>query len=173
MKPKFLKSALLIIICILTSAPAFAGGHEKVLGIQTGYISRNRSAEAGLFFQYSFSRVVRASLDVSMAIRSHERDALLVDLNAQFPLLQAGRWEFYPLVGINYSTWALHEIVFNDESGVNGIDVSDRHGRFGINAGIGTGLRVTPSLKLKAEALYTGVKSNNAARVMVGIGYSF
>lgn len=173
MKPKFLKTVLLIIICMATSLPSLAGGHEKVLGVQAGYISRNRSAEAGLFFQYSFSRVVRASLDVSMAMRNHDRDALLIGLNAQFPLLHAGKWEFYPLVGLSYASWAHHQVFYTDDSGVNGNDVTDRHGRFGINAGIGTGVKVTQSLKLKFEAMYTGVKSNNAARVLVGIGYSF
>lgn len=172
MKHKILQ-VLIAIICLSASLPTFAEENKTVVGVQTGYISRNSSVEAGLFLQYSFSRVFRASLDASMALRNNDRDAFIADLNAQFPLLHSGRWEFYPLVGVSYTSWALHQTRYTDDSRTTADDVTDRQNRLGINAGIGAGLQVTSSLKLKAEALYTGVKSNNTARVLVGIGYSF
>ena len=32
---------------------------DKVFGVRTGYVSRNNSADLGLFFQYTFSKYFR------------------------------------------------------------------------------------------------------------------
>ena len=157
MKHKLLFATLLTALCTMSAPPAvYAAGHEKVLGIQGGFISRN---------------TVRAELDASIAFRNKDRDAMLLDLNAQFPFHISHRCELYPLAGLNYSSWSHHARIPASESA--GDDVTTRHGYFGLNAGAGFGCAVTPTLKFKAEAMFTAVKSNSAARIMVGIGYSF
>lgn len=172
MKHKLLFATLLTALCTMSAPPAvYAAGHEKVLGIQGGFISRNTGAEGGFFFQYGFSHIVRAELDASIAFRNKDRDAMLLDLNAQFPFHISHRCELYPLAGLNYSSWSHHARIPASESA--GDDVTTRHGYFGLNAGAGFGCAVTPTFKFKAEAMFTAVKSNSAARIMVGIGYSF
>lgn len=167
---------IVVLTCIAVldgTTTAKAASHDKTFGVQTGYISRNQSAEAGLFFQYSVSRHFRPAMDATIAFRKQNRDAFLVDLNAQVPFITGARFEVYPFAGINFSAWSLHmpaEAV-TDTDGNN--ENTNRTSRFGLNAGIGAGLRVTNTLKLKLEAMYTANKSNNAARVSLGIGYTF
>lgn len=159
--------ALLIMLAPLRAA---AAGHEKTFGIKTGYISRNQSAEAGLFFQYSFSNHFRLAPEVNVAFRNQNMDAFLVDINCHFPLAKSGMAEFYPLAGVNYSSWSRH--LSYDEQ-IESKDVSRRTTHFGINWGGGMDLKLTSTLKLKIEAEYSMVKANSAFRATVGIGYSF
>lgn len=172
--PRNLILAALTGLAVLTGGtPVNAAGHEKTFGVQAGYISRNQSAEAGLFFQYSVSRHFRPAMDATIAFRKQNRDALLVDLNAQMPFVTGDRFEVYPLAGINFSAWSLHLPAEAKADGDGNSESTNRTSRFGLNAGVGAGLRVTNTLKLKLEAIYTANKSNNAARVSIGIGYTF
>lgn len=161
--------ALLLTLCLTLTLPlsAHAGGHEKVFGVEIGYVSRNNSASGGLFFQYGIIPHLRLEADADIAFRHQNRDALMIDLNAHVPFSVARGVELYPLAGVNYSAWALH---LNDAGGK---DVTTRKGGLGLNVGGGLGLRVTRSLKLKVEATFTAVEKNNGARISAGIGYSF
>lgn len=167
MKKRIIVLALAL-AALVTPAQMAAGGHDKTFGVKGGYISRNESMSAGLYFQYGFTQSFRLAAQTDVAFRHANRDAWLIDVNAQFPLVKASRFEFYPLVGANYSAWSIHH---SDPD--SGDDVTTRKGRFGLNAGVGAGVRVTPTLKLTLEGVYTAVKQNNAARVSLGIGYCF
>lgn len=157
-----------IISLLLTVPEAFAGSHDKTFGVAAGYVSRNKSASAGIYFQYGFSQKFRLAAQTAVDFRRDNRDAWFIDFNAQFPILRTSRFEFYPLVGLNYSAWSLHTV--NIDSGK---DVTNRRGNIGLNAGLGAGLRITSTMKLSLEGMYTGVKQNNAARISLGIGYCF
>lgn len=161
--------AIFLTLCLTLLLPqtATAGGHEKVFGVEIGYVSRNNSASGGLFFQYGIIPHLRLEADADIAFRHQNRDALMIDLNAHVPFSVARGVELYPLAGVNYSAWALH---LNDTGGK---DVTTRKGGLGLNVGGGLGLRVTRSLKLKVEASFTAVEKNNGARISAGIGYSF
>lgn len=154
---------------------------QKTFGVKTGYVSRNQSALAGLYFQYQFSRHFRVQPSVQVDFRNNNRDAIVVDVDAQVPFRFAdgsGRSALYPIAGLNYSSWNKHtsEPPLGHNAGADKVedkDVSTRKSNFGLNLGAGFGLMCSSTLKLSLEAKYTFVKSNSGVAVSVGIGYVF
>jgi opacity protein-like surface antigen len=164
------KIAILTTVSALASPRALAAEHEKTFGVKTGYISRNQSGIAGLFFQYSFTEHFRLAPELGIAFKNNSRDALLIDINAHVPMATSGVAEFYPYAGLNYSSWSQHQ-TFADE--VQSKDVTKRTSRLGVNVGGGMGLNLSSTLKVKLEVGYSAVVSNSAFRATVGIGYIF
>ena len=168
------------ILCLTSVLPGYSGERgEKTFGIHGGYISRNSSAEIGLFFQYSFTEYFRLQPAAYLSFRHRDRDAFLFDLNAQFPIpvLTKTHFSLYPFAGLNFSSWNRHYDVppvdgkptwdeFNPE-------YSTRTNRFGVNVGAGFDLKVSSTLKLNLEGGYTFIKANSGLRVLLGIGYIF
>lgn len=171
MKPRLIALASLMFIASMFVTPqASASNHEKTFGVKTGYVSRNQSAIAGLFFQYQFTEKFRLAPEMSVAFRNDHRDAFLLDVNCHFPLAEAGLAEFYPYVGLDYSSWSFHSSIADD---IKSKDVTNRTARFGLNVGGGMALKLSQTLTVKLEAGYTAVKSNSAFRATIGIGYNF
>ena len=142
---------------------------EKSLGLRVGYVTRNESALAGLYFQYSFTDYFRLSPDIDYVFRHHNEDALDLNLNAHFPfrLGVSGRFSMYPLVGMNYTSWNLHT---HDE---NSDDVTTRDSHLGLNIGGGMEYYITPTLKLNFEGKFQWTKRADTGVFLVGIGYVF
>lgn len=166
-------SLVLAFATLLFPINGFAAKGEKTFGLKTGYVSRNKSALAGLMFQYSFSDHFRLSPQAACIFRSNDRDAFQIDLDAQFPFAFTGnRAALYPIAGLNYSSWNMHATV-TDENDLTSKDVSSRSGYLGLNAGCGFEVKATETLKLNLEARYSLVKSNSSVQITVGIGYIF
>lgn len=153
-----------------TSATANAEGYagEKTLGFLAGYNTYNRSAIAGFEFSYRFSRNFRLAPDVFYAFKNMQRDALVINVNAQFPIPCTGVVTVYPFAGVNYSSWTIRH--FNP---MTANDVSSRDSRFGLNAGAGADFRLKGNLRLGAEAYYTFIKAYGGAAVAAKIAYAF
>lgn len=144
---------------------------EKSFGPRVGYVSKNESASAGLFFQYAFSEHVRVAPEIGYIFRHNNLDAFTFDLNAHFPFGFTGeRVAFYPLAGVNYSSWNSH-FAADDIEDID--DVSTRVNRFGLNLGAGFELRCNESMKLSLEAKYGLVKGYTSAYVSAGISFVF
>ena len=176
---KRILSLILIITALCCGGNAAAAERgEKTFGVRTGYVSRNSSADLGLYFQYTFSRYFRLQPAVDLVFRHRDRDAFSIDLNGQVPIdFSSEKFSLYPFAGINYSSWNRHfrdvdmpEYAytenFNEEN-------SSRANRFGVNLGAGFDLKVSPTLKISIEAGYTFIKSNSGVRILAGIGYIF
>jgi opacity protein-like surface antigen len=172
MRPRFSAYFALVLAVMMLAMPqkAAASNHEKTFGVKTGYVSRNQSALAGLFFQYSFTEHFRIAPEASIAFRNNNRDGILFDVNCHIPLAQSGIAQIYPLAGLNYSSWSKHTTPVDK---IAGKDVTSRTSRFGLNLGGGMGLKLSSTLTVKVEAGYTLLKSNNAFRATIGIGYNF
>ena len=165
----------------LAAVPAEAQLHrgEKSFGPRAGYVSKNQSACAGLFFQYSFSRHFRLSPELGIVFRHKDRDALTFDLNAHVPFgFENGKVALYPLAGLAFSSWGVHDMEPVDEEnkdrstpGEN--DVTTHVTRLGANVGGGVELRCTSALKLSLEAKYVLVKDYSGAVITMGISYVF
>ena len=167
------------LICLLLVFVAAIAGNEanaaqrgqKTFGVRTGYVSRNKSMDAGLFFQYTFSEHFRLEPAADIVFRHDDRDAFMIDLNAQVPFsFGTPSFDLYPFAGLNFSSWNRHHP--NEVSEFND-DVSTRANRFGVNLGAGFDLKVSDTMKLTLQAGYTFVKSNSAFRLLLGIGYIF
>ena len=176
----FIKLIAALFVSAVAIIPSYSGTRgEKTFGIHGGYISRNSSAEIGLFFQYSFTEYFRLQPSADLSFRHRNRDSFLFDLNAQFPIpiLSKSHFSLYPFAGLNFSSWNRHYNVpkpGSDEAwdefnpGYN-----NRTNRFGANIGAGFDLKVNSTLKLNVEGGYTFVKANSGVRVLFGIGYVF
>lgn len=167
------------IIAGIVNAHAAQKG-EKTFGVRTGFVSRNTSADAGLFFQYTFSDHFRLQPAVDLVFRHKNRDAFTIDLDAQVPFRFSNtKVDLYPYAGLNYSSWNTHDVMIITPDGtpvdVNKFsdDVSTRTNRFGINLGAGFDFKATETLKLSLSIGYTLVKSHSGLRALVGIGYVF
>ncbi len=147
-----------------TSADEYTG--QKCLGLQAGYTTYNKSAMAGIEFTYRFNKHLRLAPNVSYAFRNNHTDALLININAQVPVPMGGKWEIFPLAGINYSSWNYHNTTGHD-------DVGTRVSRFGLNLGAGVGIAVTPNLGLGITADYTFIKEFHGCSILAKIAYRF
>lgn len=171
---KRLKSLIILALAALFAMPLASQttGNEKSFGIKTGYISRNESMLAGIWFRYSFSEHFRLAPDAQVAFRHNDRDALQIDLDCHVPFrfTDGAKVSLYPIAGINYSSWNRH---LTPEQRESDDDVSTRNGYFGLNFGAGTDLRCSETLKLTLDARYSLVKSNSGIQISLGIGYIF
>lgn len=155
-----------LVFFVAQPAPVQAQSSHSTIGIYGGYVNNNKGAEAGVFFNYAFKEHLRIGSDVGIVFRNNDRSGMLVDINAHVPF-SIGRFEVYPLAGVNYSSWNLH---FIDGEGVDG---KERYNRFGMNAGAGAAMMVSSTLRLGIEGCYTWVKHNDTGRVRLSIGYLF
>lgn len=152
-------------------APAAAAGRgEKSFGPRIGYVSRNSTASAGLAFEYSFSRHVRISPEVGIIFRHRGKDGLGLAANVHFPIdvRSDGKAAFYPLAGISFTSWGLHNLDPDEQK-----DVTTHTNCVGFNAGAGFEYRVRPSLKLSIEARYTLMRHFPTAQIAAGISFVF
>jgi len=171
---KLIKSVAIAIFALLClSMPGQAFARDNTFGVKTGYVSRNKSALAGIYFQYGFSEHFRLAPSAECVFRRDNRDAFIIDLDAQFPFSvssTSGKSALYPIAGVTYASWNRH---LTKEESKRDDDVSTRTGRFGLNLGAGFELKVSPTLKLSLEAKYGLVKANSAFQLSLGIGYVF
>lgn len=172
-----LNTLRILIVSSLTLLPIaatniHAAKGEKTFGVKTGYVSRNKSALAGITFQCGISDHFRLAPSAECIFRHDDRDALQIDLDAHFPFSFTGeRAALYPIAGINYSSWNRHSTEIDDDQ--ESKDVSTRSGYLGLNAGCGFEFKASSTLKLSLEARYSLVKSNSSVQISVGIGYMF
>lgn len=167
-----MKLKSLVIAAAAASAltiPTITQAGEKTVGIRAGYNTRATTAVAGVVFQYRFSRYFRLSPNVDYYFRHDGADALSLNANAHFPVASGvgGRLVFYPLAGLNYTSWNYH---LDDE--IND-DASTRVSRLGLNGGAGLEFYATPSLKLSLEAKATFIKQYSSGTFSLSIGYVF
>lgn len=143
---------------------------EKTVGLAAGFHSCNRSAVAGIEFTYRFSAHFRLAPSVAYVFRHHDKDALVLNVNAQVPFQVSDRCDIYPFAGVNYSSWNRHgDLRRLDESH----DVGYRTTRLGLNAGAGANFNVSASLRLSITAGYSFVKDHGGALALAGIAYRF
>lgn len=166
-----LRKILVAAAVMLTSVSAFAIERgDKSVGIRAGYTTSNRSAVAGLYFQYAFSSRFRIAPDVDYSFRNRGQDAFSINLNGHFPITApSNRLTVYPLAGLNYTTWNFHD----DRTETRSNDVSTRTDRLGLNVGAGADYMMTPTLKLGAEAKFRWTRDYNSGVFTVSIGYLF
>lgn len=167
------KTALALAAAIIFASAPNASAGEKTIGIRTGYNTRTSSPLAGLFFQYRFTDHFRLSPNIDYLFRHDNTDALSFNCNGHFPinLSDNGKFSFYPLAGINYTSWNHHHN--DEESAKSDNDVSTRWNRFGLNAGAGFEIIATPTLKVSAEAKATFIKNYSSGTFTISIGYIF
>lgn len=167
------KGALAILLACsatlcLEARDSYTAG-EKSFGPKVGFVTRNTSACAGLFFQNSFSRHVRISPQAGIIFRHHDLDALAIDLDVHFTLPFAGdKAAFYPIAGLGFTSWSRHNVNAGESK-----DVSTHINRLGVNAGAGIEFKCTSTLKLSFEAKYIVQKSFPQAAILAGIAYVF
>ncbi len=158
-------AALMAALSVPAEAQIVKG--EKSAGAKLGYVTKNQSAMAGVFFRYSFSDHFRLSPEIGYTFRHKDLDAFTVDVNAHIPFNFTGETvAFYPLAGLNFSSW-------NRYYSADGINESSRRNRFGVNVGAGFDLRCSNSIKLLLEAKYCLTKRYTTATISAGVCYLF
>lgn len=149
------------------------GYGRKTVGITAGYNTRNESAVAGLYFQYRLNRLLRIAPDVTYIFRHNDVDGLAMNVNLHMPLpVVSGRVDFYPLAGVNYTSWSLHPKT-SKPIVADGDDVTTRVSKLAFNIGGGIDIYATSTLKIFIEGKYTAVKTYDTGAITAGIGYCF
>lgn len=162
--PKFRLFCLLLILCGFMTVSAQTSRHDKSLGVEGGYISHNRSASAGLAFDYAFSShfVLAPSIDIVFPHYSKSAALFNLDCHVPFRFSSPSNVEFFPLVGIGFNSWRY-----------KGDTVNDSVTHLGVNLGAGLQWRVKPSLKLFLKARYTFATEVRTTALQVGIAHVF
>ncbi len=155
--------AAICLSALMLAAPTTASAREKTLGVKAGYAGKNKSALFGLYFDYRFSDHFALSPNIDYVFRHNGTDAFIFNLDARFPFRVAPRFDVYPLIGVDYASWAYHS--HNDSS--------DRLNHLGFNFGAGCDYFCTPSLKLTFQGKYNAIKDVDSAYFWLGIGYVF
>lgn len=167
-----IKRILLVPVLLSALLPAMAAeppcGGNMSLGLRGGYVSRNQSGSAGLYFQYRFTNHFRLAPSVDYLFRHKDKDGLALNLDAQMPYSVSSRGvTLYPLAGLNFTSWSFYDTMSDTN------DVTTRKSRFGVNLGAGVEMCLTPTFKLGLEGKWTGIKGYSTAQVTVSIGYVF
>lgn len=168
---KFLLRILAVAVAALclSVAPARAQKGEKTFGPRIGFATRNTSVLGGLVFTYAFSNHFRVAPSVDIVFRNKDRDAVCVNVDAQFPFaFEGGRAAFYPLAGIGYTSWGRHDVDYGSNK-----DVTSHENSLGLNIGGGFDYRCSNTLKLSLEARYNIIRHNPGAFIAAGIAYVF
>lgn len=154
-----MKKILIVIIAFLSvlNLAATQKG-DKSLGVLTGYNTRVSSAPVGLYFQYSFSSLIRVAPDLQFVIKNDGKSFYTFNANVHFVFKLDTKLNAYPLLGVTYQNWRIDE---------------HSYGRLGLNAGAGLEFQVMPTLKLLVEGRYTPVKNYSSGNFLIGIGYNF
>lgn len=173
---KFKIKALICLFTIFCTLPAgademaYPAKGEKTVCVGAGYVSRNKSASAGVVFSYRFGRVFSLAPSVDYIFRHNDYEGMMINLDTRYSLpLTTPRWDIYPLAGINITSWTYHHPKLEEESD----DVTSRTNRLGLNAGLGIAFRATPTLRLVLEGKESFVKSASTTLVKFSIGYTF
>lgn len=160
-------------IALILTASATAVGNAQVVkdefavGGKLGFVSQNKSASLGAFFQYAFSEHFRIAPEIGYIFRNHDKQALTVDFNAHVPFNFTGEnVAFYPLAGLNFSSWKRHW--YSDEFG----KYAHSYNRLGLNLGAGFELRCSSRVKMLIEAKYCIMKRFSSAQIGAGISYT-
>lgn len=162
----------LVALMPITAVNAHAQHGEKSVGLRAGFTSRNTTASAGLYFSYRFSEHFRIAPKVDYAFRHHRTDAFSFNFDTEYPVaLNAARSvNFYPIAGLNYSTYSTHASLGDIEESH---DATVRDNNFGLNLGAGLEYFATPTLRLAFESKCQLIKQYTGAWVTIGIGYRF
>lgn len=163
---------LLSTICSFASFDAYAQRGEKSVGLRAGFTSRNTTATAGLYFSYRFNRHFRIAPKIDYAFQHNSTDAFAINFDTEYPfaLGSAGRANFYPIAGLNFSTYSTHFTIENDDES---LDSSHRTNHLGINLGAGLEYFATPTLRLAFESKCLLLKQYTGAWLTLSIGYRF
>lgn len=161
-------AAVLLLMVGGLQASAQVGRGQKSFGPKVGYITRNSSVVAGLCFDYAFSSHVRIAPSISLAFRNKDRDALLVDIDMQFPIATWHTSAFYPLAGVSFNSWGRHNL----EPATHD-DVTSHQNSFGLNMGAGWEIHLSNSLRIGIEGKYTLIKHNPNGQFAARIAYVF
>lgn len=175
---KSLKLLLIVLAAIVSTESsdllAAGGQHSKTLGVLGGYDTRNKSGEAGIFFQYGINSWLRVAPDISYVTRRKGVDALSLNLNMHFPLhiVAVKSMSFYPIAGASYTSWNYHPYT-ETRSADTSDDVTERINKVGVNLGAGFEVCLKPTLKLRLEGQWTGARHSSTTDISLGIGYVF
>ena len=168
-KSKKLLASLMLILLSANFTYAVEKG-EKSMGFRGGYTTNNQSAVAGIYFQYAFSSHFRLAPDVSYTFRNNGTDAYSINLNAHVPFsFSENRFAFYPLAGLDYTSWNIRGRKELDEND----DAKSRVDRLGFNFGAGIEYYAKPTLKLAFETKYRAMRDFGSGVFTVSIGYIF
>lgn len=157
-----MKKIIVLTLAVLFSAiNLMAQRGEKTVGLLAGYTTENRSAVAGLFFQYRCSSLLRLAPDCQFVIKNNDRSAFIFNGNAHFLIKTSSKTNLYPLAGITYHNWKGYNSIHGNRN------------RFGANFGAGFEVMATPTLKLSVEAKYSLIKDFSSGNFFASIGYLF
>lgn len=162
--------AVLICSTALTASAQHKG--EKSVGLRGGFTTRNTTATAGLYFSYRFTDHFRLSPKLDYAFPHHDTDAFSFDIDFETPfaLSPTNKVNFYPIAGLNYSTFSYHVKPGEDD---NSDDTSQRKNDFGLSFGAGLEYFPTSSLRLSIEGKGILIKRYSGGWFNVSIGYIF
>lgn len=167
--------ALCMAVSVLFIPSAGLAQHkgEKSVGLRGGFTTRNTTATAGLYFSYRFSEHFRFAPKMDYAFRHHDTDAFSFDFDAEIPISisSADNVNFYPIAGLNYSTFSSHFSPVGQRTESD--DTSQRTNEFGLSVGAGLEYFATPTLRLAVEAKGVLVKKYSGGWFTASIGYKF
>lgn len=166
----------IVALNILTPNTVMAQRGEKSVGLRGGFTTRNTTPTAGLYFSYRFSEHFRFAPKVDYAFRNNGTDAFAFNFDAEMPIAlgSSGKVNFYPIGGLNWSTFNTHtssELTAKVREASD--DSSVRTNRFGLNMGAGVEYFASPTLRLAVEGKCLLIKQATGGWFNVSIGYMF
>ncbi len=162
---------LFVSVIPLQAASPYRG--QKTMGLYGGYMSRNESASAGIFFQYRFARSFRIAPSAGYDFRHNGQDAFSIDLDFHTPFSFGSNdaFSFYPIAGIGYSKICIDRV--DNILARASVENRQRYDRLGVNLGGGVEYMVSPTLRLAFEAKWRERTDYSSGLFAVSIGYRF
>lgn len=140
---------------------------ENYLGVGLGYSGYNNGAYAKLDYQHSFSRLFRIAPEIGYAFRNNDKSAFECAVDLHMPVRVAQGVKFYPLAGLSYNNWTHY---YRTETGD---ELTDSHGRMGVDLGGGLDIYMTSRLKIQFQGKYSLLGHYGGCFIDLGVGYLF
>ena len=142
---------------------------DKAFGVRGGFESRNTSAVAGASFEYTLSRHLRLAPEFDIIFRNKNMDGGSFSFTVDFPLQLAGdRAAFYPMAGLSYRSWGIHNKDYETMK-----DVTTRRNSFALNLGCGAEMLVSQTCKISLEAVYGLQRHFPGVQILAGVSFVF
>ena len=166
-----MKKIMLVALCTILSAGAFAQKNTTAVGLTASYGTEIKSFGIGAKAQYSFTDAIRAEASFDYFL---EKDGLKmwdINLNAHYLFSIGEKLKVYPLAGLSFTHWTVDLGPLKEFSELAGVSASDS--KFGFNLGGGIQYDLTSNLFVNAEAKYQFISDFDQAVFSVGLAYRF
>lgn len=173
---------IFFILCVaLISVSAFAQKGKQSVGVGVNYGTEISNIGLGAKYQYGLTDALRLEGGFDYFLKKDGVNMWDINLNAHYLFPLAEKFKVYPLAGLTYTRWGIHDVDYDlgeyseySEYSDDDLDTDGGStGKFGVNLGAGLQYDLSEKLAVNAEIKYQLISDFNQVVFGVGVAYKF